>query len=150
MKRITHSITLVIVVALTYLSFYSLVPKEISDLSADETSFSTERAMLQLEVIAKAPHFVGTKAHTEVRAYILEELRKLGLNPQVQEGFTFDNWRGYGNLVKPKNILARIPGTGNGKAILFISNARLPFTEHGYSGISTHRSSSEARPFCTF
>ena len=122
MKRITHSITLVIVVALTYLSFYSLVPKEISDLSADETSFSTERAMLQLEVIAKAPHFVGTKAHTEVRAYILEELRKLGLNPQVQEGFTFDNWRGYGNLVKPKNILARIPGTGNGKAILLMSH----------------------------
>lgn len=122
MKRITHIISLVLILTLIYLSFYSLLPKEISDLNTDVTSFSTERAMKQLEVIAKEPHFVGTRAHTEVRDYLLEELRKLGLDPQVQEGFTFDEWGGYGNLVKPKNILARVPGTGTGKAILLMSH----------------------------
>ncbi len=105
-----------------YLSFDSLMPKKISDLTADTTEFSTERAMKQLEVIAKAPHFVGTREHTEVRKYILDELRKLGLDPQVQEGFTFEEWRGYGNLVKPKNILARIKGSGDGKAVLLMSH----------------------------
>ncbi|MGK0212201.1 MAG: hypothetical protein ACI9D4_002544 [Polaribacter sp.] len=122
MKRITHIISLALIIILTFLSFYSLLPKNISDLDTDVTSFSTERAMRQLEVIAKEPHFVGTKAHTEVREYILEELRKLGLDPQVQEGFTFNDWRGYGNLVKPKNILARIPGTGAGESILLMSH----------------------------
>jgi hypothetical protein len=134
MKRTTHIISLVIILSLTYLSFYSLVPKEISDLNTNETSFSTERAMRQLEVIAKEPHFVGTRAHTEVRAYILEELVKLGLDPQVQEGFTFDDWGGYGNLVKPKNILARIPGTGSGKAVLLMSHYdSAPYSSYGAS-----------------
>lgn len=122
MKRITHSISLVIILALTYLSFYSLLPKELSDLNTAETSFSTARAMKQLEVIAKEPHFVGTQAHAEVRAYIVDQLLKLGIDAQVQEGFTFDQWGGYGNLVKPKNILARIPGTGTGKAVLLMSH----------------------------
>ena len=122
MKKITQFISLVIILIFTYLSFYSLLPKEISDLNTSVTSFSTERAMKQLEVIAKEPHSVGTKAHKEVREYILEELVKLGLEPQVQVGYTFDQWGGYGNLVKPKNILARIPGTGSGKAILLMSH----------------------------
>jgi hypothetical protein len=122
MKKITQFISLVIILIFTFLSFYSLLPKEISDLNTSVTSFSTERAMKQLEVIAKEPHSVGTKAHKEVREYILEELVKLGLEPQVQVGYTFDQWGGYGNLVKPKNILARIPGTGSGKAILLMSH----------------------------
>ena len=122
MKRISHIFSLVVILILVYVSFNSLLPREISDLNTDATSFSTERAMKQLEIIAKDPHFVGTKEHTEVREYILAELQKLGLDPQVQEGFTFDQWRGYGNLVKPKNILARIHGTGSGKALLLMSH----------------------------
>ncbi|OIQ37188.1 MAG: peptidase M28 [Bacteroidetes bacterium MedPE-SWsnd-G1] len=122
MKRIIHFISLLLIITLTFLSFYSLLPKKISDLNTEKTSFSTERAMKQLEVIARDPHFVGTKAHTEVRNYILYELQKLGLEPQVQEGYTFEQWGGYGSLVKPKNILARIRGTGSGKAVLLMSH----------------------------
>ncbi|MDT0552991.1 M28 family peptidase [Urechidicola vernalis] len=122
MKRIIHFISLLLIITLTFLSFYSLLPKKISDLNTEKTSFSTERAMKQLEVIAKEPHFVGTKAHTEVRNYILNELQKLGIEPQVQEGYTFEQWGGYGSLVKPKNILARIRGTGSGKAVLLMSH----------------------------
>lgn len=122
MKRIVHIFSLVLIVALISVAFNSLLPKEISGLDTPETEFSTERAMQHLEVIAKEPHFVGTKAHGEVRDYIVQELKKLGLNPQVQEGFTFDEWDGYGNLVKPQNILARIKGTGDGKALLLMSH----------------------------
>jgi hypothetical protein len=134
MKKITHILSLILILTLTFISFYSLLPKEISDLKTDSTSFSTERAIKQLEVIAKKPHFVGNTAHTEVREYIVEELVKLGLNPQVQEEFTFEAWGGYGRLVKPKNILARIPGTGSGKAVLLMSHYdSAPFNSYGAS-----------------
>lgn len=122
MKRIIHIFSLVLIFALISVAFSSLLPKEISGLDTPKTEFSTARAMEHLEIIAKEPHFVGTEAHAKVRAYILEELKKLGLNPQVQEGFTFDQWRGYGNLVKPQNILARIKGSGDGKAVLLLSH----------------------------
>ncbi|WP_299683142.1 M20/M25/M40 family metallo-hydrolase [uncultured Dokdonia sp.] len=122
MKRIVHIFSIVLIIGLVSVAFSSLLPKKISDLNTPATEFSTARAMQHLEVIAKEPHFVGTKAHAEVRAYIVKELEKLGLNPQVQEGFTFDQWQGYGNLVKPQNILARIKGTENGKALMLMSH----------------------------
>jgi hypothetical protein len=122
MKRIIHIFSIILVIALISVAFNSLLPKEISGLDTPANEFSTARALQHLEVIAKEPHFVGTKAHEDVRDYIVQELKTLGLNPQVQEGFTFDAWRGYGNLVKPQNILARIKGTGDGKALMLVSH----------------------------
>ncbi|MFC4633551.1 M28 family peptidase [Dokdonia ponticola] len=122
MKRIVHVFSIILIIALVSVAFNSLLPKEISDLNTPPTEFSTERALQHLEVIAKEPHFVGTKAHTEVRDYIAQELAKLGLEPQVQEGFTFSQNGGYGNLVKPQNIVARIKGTGDGKALMLMSH----------------------------
>jgi hypothetical protein len=122
MKRIIHIFSIILIIALVSVAFNSLLPKEISGLDTPVTAFSTERALQHLEVIAKEPHFVGTQAHDDVRDYIVQELDKLGLNPEVQEGFTFDEWRGYGNLVKPQNILARIKGTEDGKALLLMSH----------------------------
>lgn len=98
------------------------MPRAVSELSTDPASFSTERALIQLKEISKEPHYVGTPAHKEVRGYILQELRKMGLETQIQEGFTLDTWGGYSNLVKPQNILARIKGSSNGKAVLLISH----------------------------
>ncbi len=122
MKRIVHVFSIILIIALVSVAFNSLMPKEISGLDSPPTEFSTERALQHLNVIAKEPHFVGTKAHGDVRDYIVQELTKLGLEPQIQEGFTFSQWRGYGNLVKPQNILARIKGTGDGKALMLMSH----------------------------
>jgi hypothetical protein len=48
----------------------------------------------------------------------MQELEKLGLQPQIQEGTTLTEW---GNLVKSKNILARIKGSDTSKALLLLS-----------------------------
>lgn len=98
------------------------MPSTISGLDAEATSFSTERALVHLKEISKEPHYVGTPAHATVRAYIVQELTNMGLETQVQEGFTLDTWGGYSNLVKPQNILARIKGSGSGKAVLLMSH----------------------------
>ncbi|MFT5861456.1 MAG: hypothetical protein ACI828_000098, partial [Flavobacteriales bacterium] len=122
MTRVKHIISFFLLLAFAWLSFKSLLPPEATPASAPLTQFSTERAMEQLKVIASKPHYVGSEAHEDVREYIMEEMRKMGLEPQVQEGFVQSQWRGYSNLVKVKNILARYPGTDTSKALLLMSH----------------------------
>ena len=112
-------IALVIIILSIYLSFSSLLPQKISTLDAEKNTFSTERALVHLAEISKKPHFVGNKEHEVVRNYIVSQLEKLGLETQVQEGYTISEW---GNLAKPKNIIARIKGTDNSKALMLLSH----------------------------
>jgi len=58
----------------------------------------------------------------------VKELQKLGLETSLQEGYTLSDW---GNLVKSKNILARIKGTNNSKALLLLSH--YDSAPHSYS-----------------
>ncbi len=122
MKRIKHFVSLFLLLGIAYLSFYSLIPREASGPKTLSTEFSTARALEQLKVISKDPHYVGSPAHKEVRDYIITELEQLGLKPEIQEGFTLDTWRGYSDLVKPQNILAKIKGSNNTKALLLMSH----------------------------
>lgn len=81
--------------------------------------FSTQRALDKVVEITRKPHYVGTKNHEAVAQYLQKELQSLGLETTVQEGYTLSDW---GNLVKSKNILARIKGTDHSKALLLLSH----------------------------
>lgn len=113
------AIALILLIVAVYWSFSALLPSKISDFDTDKTEFSTARALVHLENISKKPHPLGAEAQTEVRHYILEALKALGLEPFVQEGYSISRW---GNLAKPKNILARIPGSDSSKALLLLSH----------------------------
>ena len=102
-----------------YWSFKSSMPTYKIDNKASENVFSTDRALTHVEKISKKPHSVGSPAHAEVRSYIISELESLGLETSIQEGYTAGDW---GNLSKAINILARIKGTENGKALLLLSH----------------------------
>lgn len=114
-----NNIALFIIVLVVYWSFAVLLPsgKLESDLPAQE--FSTERALTHLKEISKAPHYIGSEDHGVVKDYIITELQKLGLDTQVQDGFSLTE---KGTLTKPKNILARIKGSTNSKALLILSH----------------------------
>ncbi|MGY8932551.1 MAG: M20/M25/M40 family metallo-hydrolase [Flavobacteriales bacterium] len=120
MKRSQSFISFLLIIGLVYLSFYSLMPQNGTPASISETEFSTERALIPLKEITKAPHYIGTAAHTRVREYIVEQLKGLGLETEIQEGFILNpKWK---SLDKPKNILAKIKGSGNGKSLLLLSH----------------------------
>ncbi|AXG68580.1 aminopeptidase S [Kordia sp. SMS9] len=102
-----------------YYSFHSDMPQELTEEKIPVEEFSTVRAFTHVNKIGQKPHYVGSKAHAEVRKYILSELKQLGLDPIIQEGFTLDN---SGNISKPKNILARIKGKNSTKALLLLSH----------------------------
>ncbi len=120
MKRIAGIISLLVVLGCIYYSFYSLMPQKGTPASIAETEFSTERALVPLKEITKAPHFHGSDEHTRVRAYIISELNALGLETRVQDEFNLNQWRRA--LVKPKNIVGVLKGSGEGKSLVLLSH----------------------------
>ncbi|WP_369765863.1 M28 family peptidase [Flavobacterium sp. WC2429] len=99
--------------------YFTMMPKWISNDAVPLSEFSTNRAFTQVEAISKQPHYVGSTNHEKVAEYLQQELHKLGLETSIQEGYTLTDW---GNLVKSKNILARIKGTQNTKALLLLTH----------------------------
>ena len=120
MKSLQSLASFLLIVGLVYYSFFSLMPQKGSPSSVEETKFSTERALIPLKEITKAPHYIGTKEHARVRNYLIGQLEELGLETQIQEGFVINpKWK---SLDKPKNIIAKIQGSENGKSLLLLSH----------------------------
>lgn len=119
MKQITSLTSLLLILLAVYWSFRALMPSYTNDRSLPESSFSTDKAMTHVENMAKMPHGVGFEDHTTVRQYIVSELERMGLKTSLQEGYTAGDWA---NLSKATNILARIKGSGSGKALLLLSH----------------------------
>jgi len=120
MKRIAGIISLLFVLGCIYYSFYSLMPQEGTPASIAETEFSTERALVPLKEMTKAPHFHGSDEHNRVRSFIISEMEKLGLETHVQEDFNLNQW--YRALIRPKNIVGALKGSGNGKSLVLLSH----------------------------
>ena len=116
---IKKTIALLLIVWGLYWGFSSLMPSEITSIDVTDNQFSTHRALIHLKEIAKAPHYLGSEEHNRVRDYIVRQLQKLGLETEIQEGFSAD---GSGNLTKPKNIIGRLRGSEKGKALLLLTH----------------------------
>ncbi|WP_299433236.1 M28 family peptidase [uncultured Aquimarina sp.] len=119
MKKILSVLTLVLIFLAVWYTFYSSMPQQISGLDTPEKEFSTLRALEHVKKISEKPHYIGSPAHDEAKNYIVEELKKLGLSPEIQEGFSIGD---LGSMTKPQNIIAKIKGTTEGKALLLLSH----------------------------
>jgi hypothetical protein len=87
--------------------------------NAGTNEFSSGRAMKDLQAIAKHPHPPGSNEHTAVREYIVEALKNDGLQPEVQTATVIDRQRDPVLLAATvRNVIAKLPGTQNSKAIL--------------------------------
>lgn len=118
-KNQTSILAIACVLALLGIIYITMMPQGISKDDEALAEFSTERALNQVEIIAQKPHYVGSTNHELVANYLKLELNRIGLETSVQEGFTLND---KGILVKSKNILARIKGTNNTKALLLLSH----------------------------
>ncbi len=102
--------------------YFSLMPRFAQSGSIPLSEFSTKRALVHVNEIAKEPHYVGSANHKVVRDYLIRELQKMGLETQIQNGTTLSDW---GNLVESNNILARIKSNAKNpsqKALLLLSH----------------------------
>jgi len=77
--------------------------------------------MRHVAEIAARPHAIGMADHDRVRDYIVTELTRMGLNPQVQRTTAIGTR--YQSAGRVQNILAWIPGTDSkGKAVLLVAH----------------------------
>lgn len=87
---------------------------------APPAEFSAARAALSVGRIARQAHPTGTVENDEVRVYLLDALRKLGLEPEVQSGVSLATRAHAAGMVH--NIVVRLPGARPGKALLLAAH----------------------------
>lgn len=83
---------------------------------APASQFSAARAANHLEVLARTPRPIASKANRAARDYLVDQLRALGLEPQVQRATVLKNVVDYNanyqsTVAVVHNVLVRLPGT---------------------------------------
>lgn len=127
-KNYSGLLSALVLVAIIYGVFYTLMPQSYDTSEASLAEFSTQRAFSKVKSIAAKPHYVGSDNHEIVARFLYKELKNLGLQPEFQEGFTMTE---KGTLINSKNILAKIKGKQQGKALLLLSH--YDSAPHSYS-----------------
>lgn len=114
-------LTVAVLAVLFFLSLAGLSPPAPKPTNAPATQFSGGRAheMLRQLVGDGVPHPTGSSANDEVRLRVIKELSKLGYKPEVQTGFSCDE---YGTCGSVKNVVALLDGAEPGSAILLAAH----------------------------
>jgi len=90
--------------------------------NAPDTEFSSARAMSDLMEIAREPHAPGSPEHERVRGYIVDRLRTLGLEPEVQSATSVLRAGEYARAASIHNVVARLSGTESTGAVLITAH----------------------------
>ena len=115
----SRTVSFFLVILAVIWSYTSLRPGYEPDGSAAENEFSVDRALAHVKSISVETHGVGFAGHQQVRSYIISQLNQMGLETTTQTGYTTGGW---GNLSKAINILARIKGSSDGKALMLLTH----------------------------
>lgn len=100
-----------------------LQPPDVAPQSAAPGEFSAERAMAHLAVIAQEPHPVGSRAHAEVRDYLVGQLEALGLSVDVERRQCMVREApDVTTLSDVENVVAKLPGVANSGAVLLVAH----------------------------
>jgi hypothetical protein len=116
-------VTCLLIAVVVAASICRQTPPRAVSVSAPLTEFSSGRALQELEVIAHKPHPIGSQEHALVREYIIKELEAAGLRPEVQNTTAINSEESDHILAGTvRNIVAKLPGTANTKAILLAAH----------------------------
>jgi hypothetical protein len=112
-------LTLLFILCWGGFSLYQSTSPAAVSANAGPNEFSSGRAMTHLQAITKQPHPPGSAEHAAVREYIVAALRSYGVEPEIQTATVLDRQRDTVLLAGTvQNVIAKVPGTANSKAIL--------------------------------
>ena len=113
------ALTAIFICGVAWWSIRQVSPPAVVPANAPATDFSAARALVWLSTFARIPHPVGTAAHDQVRDYIVEQIAKLGIHAEVQIATVVSTrWGSPYNAATVYNVLARLPGSANTKAVM--------------------------------
>src|SRR3984893_5436360 len=118
-------LTSILILALIALPLSRLVPPKVVPASAPATEFSAARALPHLIVIAHEPHPDGSLPDARVRAYLVQQLKLQGLEPQVQRtgiASLMDIFPGPYGAGTVENVVARLKGTNSTGVLLLTAH----------------------------
>ncbi|HVF57381.1 MAG TPA: M20/M25/M40 family metallo-hydrolase [Pyrinomonadaceae bacterium] len=113
------------IAVVAYLSIALVRPPEVVPETAPPGEFSAARATRRLREFARKPHPTGTEENARVRDYIVRELTALGLSPEVQLANVVVENRGARGAVRAaavRNVVARLEGSANSKALMLAAH----------------------------
>ena len=99
-----------------------MAPPEPLPPGADPARFSAGRALGHLRVIAAAPRPLGSLHHGSVRDYLVEHLRRLDLEVEVQRASWSARVFGWIRGASVHNVVGRLRGRGEGAAVLLAAH----------------------------
>jgi len=117
--RVTVAFALALWIALSQIPHPRPIPLP-ADASVSE--FSAARAIEHVRAIAQKPHPLESAEHDRVRDYIVSELTKQGLAPQIESGFSELNWGKYHASGNVQNLIARLPGSANTRPVMLAAH----------------------------
>ena len=117
MKNFFTFLSILIISLTVYVSFNDLIPS--SEKPLDKYDFSIENALDHLRIISKKPHYTGSEYHSVVRDYILNELKNMGLETEIQNQVVT---RFCCVGTNTSNIIATIKGSSNGKSLVLLTH----------------------------
>jgi MFS family permease len=116
---VTFWLSLIGVVAI---AIYGTTPPRALDETASADQFSAARAKAHLQEIAREPHPIGSAANHRVRDYLIEQLRGLGAEVQLEETVGVTDGRRQIYAGTAQNIFGVIKGTANSRAVMLASH----------------------------
>jgi len=116
----TFGLWLAVAVCLGISIFPILAPR--APTGDDPGAISVDLALEHVSFIAQEPHVMGTPEIERVREYLIETLTGVGLEPETLTVETPDYFGAPGGTVDVTDVLVRIPGSGDGEAILFMAH----------------------------
>jgi hypothetical protein len=104
------------------LAVYGTRPPPSTAISAPPQTFSAARAMMHLEKIAKHPHPIGSDEAVRVREFLVEQLRVLGGEVQVEQAIGTAQYGRTLHAGLVHNIIATYPGQASSRAIMLVAH----------------------------
>ncbi|MYW69888.1 M20/M25/M40 family metallo-hydrolase [Streptomyces sp. SID8379] len=122
--RRAASVTIALVLLLAgTASIWSMRPPAPRPASVPQTEFSAQRALSRIDDIAATAHPAGSAAAADVRAFLVRELRGLGVRPTVQTRVASRlPSGGYPTLARVSNVHAHIPGSKPTGRVLLVAH----------------------------
>jgi hypothetical protein len=99
-------------------------PRVVADTAPPE-EFSSGRAMRHVRAFAQRPHPTGSEEIERVRRYIVGELAALGVRAEIQEASVVPTQARAGwpaPAARVRNIVARVAGTSNSRALMLAAH----------------------------
>ncbi len=122
-SRLVHALGAIVLLAAACVSVAAIAPPPPLPVNSAASVFSAERAFAHLAVVAREPHPLGSRAHADVRAYLVSQLADLGLEVTVQEAQAAARVAGTVWSARVRNVVARMRGTrGGGPALMLAAH----------------------------